>query len=164
MPSVTEAVLLVEYEADSQREATTAALELAERLQRWERLALLARVAVEPDDVERLWQVREAALPSLYALRGAAQSLAFVEDIGVPAAALAKFLHAVQDVLHKHETTASFLIHAATGQVHIRPLTCAAGKTWPAFCRWPTICIPLCSRSGARSARSTAPAWHGHRG
>ena len=33
---------------------------------------------------ERFWQVREAALPSLYGLRGTAQPLAFVEDVGVP--------------------------------------------------------------------------------
>jgi FAD/FMN-containing dehydrogenase/Fe-S oxidoreductase len=121
IPPVTEAVLLVEYEADSQKEATGAAVALADRLHRWERLALLARVAVDSDDIERLWQVREAALPSLYALRGAAQPLAFVEDIGIPTESLAKFLHDAQEVLQKHETTASFLVHAATGQVHIRP-------------------------------------------
>ncbi len=121
IPPRTEAVLLVEYEADSPKEAARAALELADHLHRWERLALLARVAVEEDDIERLWQVREAALPSLYALRGAAQPLAFIEDIGVPAESLATFLHKVQEVLQKHETTASYLIHAATGQVHMRP-------------------------------------------
>ena len=60
-------------------------------------------------------------MPNLYALRGAAQPLAFVEDIGVPPESLAKFLHEVQDVLQQHETTASYLVHAATGQVHIRP-------------------------------------------
>jgi FAD/FMN-containing dehydrogenase/Fe-S oxidoreductase len=121
IPPVIETVLLVEYEADTQKEATAAALELSDRLYRWDRLAPLARVAVEPDDVERLWRVRDAALPSLYALRGTAQPLAFVEDIGVPAESLAKFLHRVQEVLQKHETTASYLVHAATGQVHMRP-------------------------------------------
>jgi Fe-S oxidoreductase len=30
-------------------------------------------------------------------------------------------LHRVQEVLQRHETTASFLVHAATGQVHVRP-------------------------------------------
>jgi FAD/FMN-containing dehydrogenase/Fe-S oxidoreductase len=121
VPPLTEAVLLVEYEAESQKEATAAAVELADRLHRRDQLALYVRVAAEADDIERLWQVRETALPSLYALRGAAQPLAFVEDVGVPAEALAKFLHRVQEVLQKHETTASYLVHAATGQVHIRP-------------------------------------------
>jgi FAD/FMN-containing dehydrogenase/Fe-S oxidoreductase len=121
IPALPEAVLLVEYEADTQKQATSAALALADRLHRWERLALWTRIAVEDDDIECFWQVREAALPSLYAIRGAAQPLAFVEDIAVPAESLAKFLHDVQEVLQKHETTASYFIHAATGQVHLRP-------------------------------------------
>ena len=45
VPAVTEAVLLVEFEADSQMEAKDAALTLVDRLHRWERLALrLARL------------------------------------------------------------------------------------------------------------------------
>jgi Fe-S oxidoreductase len=34
---------------------------------------------------------------------------------------LANYLHRVQEILKKQETTASFLIHAGTGQVHTRP-------------------------------------------
>jgi FAD/FMN-containing dehydrogenase/Fe-S oxidoreductase len=116
-----EAVLLVAYEADSMAEARAAATELADRLTRTDRLALQARVAVEPDEMERFWGLREAALPSLYGLRGGTQPLAFIEDVGVPLEALADYLHRVQEVLQEHETTASFLVHAATGQVHARP-------------------------------------------
>src|SRR5262249_40029469 len=54
-------------------------------------------------------------------LRGGAQPLAFVEDVGVPPEQLGECLHAMQEVLRRHETTASFLIHAATGQIHARP-------------------------------------------
>ena len=39
-----------------------------------------------------------------------------VEDIGVPPAQLAEFMRRVQDILREHETTASFLAHAASGQ------------------------------------------------
>ena len=65
--------------------------------------------------------MREAVLPSLYGLRGTAQPLAFVEDVGVPPELLPGYLHRVQEVLQRRETTASYLIHAATGQVHMRP-------------------------------------------
>jgi hypothetical protein len=118
---VAEAALLVAYESDSMAEARAAATELADRLTRTDRLALQARVAVEPEEMERFWGLREAALPSLYGLRGATQPLAFIEDVGVPVEALADYLHRVQEVLQEHETTASFLVHAATGQVHTRP-------------------------------------------
>jgi Fe-S oxidoreductase len=84
-------------------------------------MALQAVVASEPEEMDRLWAVREAALPSLYGLRGAAQPVAVVEDVGVPPEELPAYLHRVQEVLQHYETTASFLIHAATGQVHTRP-------------------------------------------
>jgi FAD/FMN-containing dehydrogenase/Fe-S oxidoreductase len=121
IPAAVEAVLLVEYEADTPDEARRAAVDLADRLHRADRLALLARVAADEETIERFWQVREAALPGLYGLRGSAQPLAFVEDVGVPAEALPAYLFRVQEMLQRHEITASFLVHAATGQVHMRP-------------------------------------------
>lgn len=121
VPAEAEAVLIVEYESDSPAEARSAAIGLGERLQWKERLAQFALVAWEPADMERLWRVREAALPSLYGLRGGTQPLAFIEDVGVPPERLAECLHAMQQILRRHETTASFLIHAATGQLHARP-------------------------------------------
>jgi Fe-S oxidoreductase/FAD/FMN-containing dehydrogenase len=139
VPAGAEAVLLVEYEADTPAEARQAALDLADRLHDrvgGERLAVLALVAADEDEIGRFWQVRNAALPNLYGLRGAAQALPFVEDVGVPAEALPAYLHSAQEVLQRHETTAWFLVHAATGQVHMRPFLDLrapedAGKLWP---------------------------------
>jgi FAD/FMN-containing dehydrogenase/Fe-S oxidoreductase len=121
IPAAAESVLLVEYESDTPEEATRWAHELANRLQRGERLALFAHVADDARSRERLWQVREASLPSLYGLRGTIQPLAFVEDVGVPPELLPGYLYRVQELLQRHEITASYLIHAATGQVHMRP-------------------------------------------
>jgi FAD/FMN-containing dehydrogenase/Fe-S oxidoreductase len=121
VPPQAEAVLLVEYEADSPREARDAALELADRLYRQERLALDAVPAFDAEAIERLWQLREVALPTLYSLRGGAQPVPFVEDVAVPLDQLQRYLHGVQEVLKQHETTASFMIHAGAGQVHTRP-------------------------------------------
>jgi FAD/FMN-containing dehydrogenase/Fe-S oxidoreductase len=121
VPAAAEAVLLVEYEGDTPAEAARAALELAERLHRFDHLAALARVANDNAEAEQFWQVRDAAIPALYGLRGTAQPLAFLEDIGVPPDTLPEYLHRVQDLLQRHELTASFLIHAGTGQVHMRP-------------------------------------------
>jgi FAD/FMN-containing dehydrogenase/Fe-S oxidoreductase len=121
VPAEAEAILIVEYEAETPVEARATALALAERLQWSERLARFALVAWEPADIERLWHVREAALPSLYGLRGGAQPTPFIEDVGVPPERLAECLHGMQQILRRQETTASFLIHAATGQIHARP-------------------------------------------
>jgi FAD/FMN-containing dehydrogenase/Fe-S oxidoreductase len=121
IPAATEAVLLIEYEGDTPTEAGAAALGLADRLHRLEHLAQFALVATEPAEIERFWQVRQGALPKLYGLRGSAQPLPFVEDVGVPAETLPVYLHRVQEVLQRHETTAAYLVNAATGQVHMRP-------------------------------------------
>jgi FAD/FMN-containing dehydrogenase/Fe-S oxidoreductase len=121
VPAAAEAVLLVEYEANTPNGARWAALHLADQLTRGERLAVLARVATTDDEIARFWRVRESAVPGLFGLRGAAQPLAFVEDVGVPAELLPVYLHRVQEVLQRRETTASYLVHAATGQVHMRP-------------------------------------------
>lgn len=136
IPEATEAVLLVEYEADSPAAAHSLASDLVHRFHRQERIAMLALTASDPNEVERLWQVREAALPNLYALRGTSQPLAFAEDVGVPVEVLPAYLGRVQEVLRQFDTTASFLIHAAAGQIHMRPFLDLrkpdeAGKIWP---------------------------------
>jgi FAD/FMN-containing dehydrogenase/Fe-S oxidoreductase len=116
-----EAVLLIEYEADSPAEAQQRADDLAQQLLKAERPALYATAASDEKTYEQLWQLRDVALPSLYGLKGGAQPIPFVEDIGVPVPALQDFLRGAQEILQEHETTASFLIHAGTGQVHTRP-------------------------------------------
>jgi FAD/FMN-containing dehydrogenase/Fe-S oxidoreductase len=121
IPAEAEAVLLVEYESDEPVDAREKALELVDRLHRTERLAQFAVTAFEPDEIERLWLLRETVLPSLYGLRGGPQPVAFVEDVGVPVEELPHYLHRVQEIFKRHETTASFLIHAGSGQVHTRP-------------------------------------------
>jgi Fe-S oxidoreductase len=120
VPPAAEAVLLVEYEADTPREARAAADGLVGLL-REERLALHAVAAHDGDDMDRLWRLREVALPSLYGLRTGPRPVAFVEDVGVPPDELPRYLYQVQAILQEHETTASFLVHAGTGQVHTRP-------------------------------------------
>jgi FAD/FMN-containing dehydrogenase/Fe-S oxidoreductase len=121
VPEAAEAVLLVEYEADSPVGARNLAVDLSDRLHRFDRLAAMAHVAADDADAERCWHLREAAMSSLYGLRGGAMPLAFVEDVGVPPEELPVYLLRVQDLLQRNELTASFLIHAGTGQVHMRP-------------------------------------------
>jgi FAD/FMN-containing dehydrogenase/Fe-S oxidoreductase len=121
VPPGVEAVLLVEYETDRPSSARRSAVDLAQQLRLGQRLSVHSVVAVEPEEIDRCWQLREGALPSLYGMRGGVQPLAFIEDVGVPPEELPTYLHRAQEILQTHETTASFLIHAATGQVHIRP-------------------------------------------
>jgi FAD/FMN-containing dehydrogenase/Fe-S oxidoreductase len=121
VPPEAEAVLLVEFEAETPGGARALAQDLADRTHRDEPLALLAQVADEEADVERFWRVRDTAVAGLYSLRGGTQPVPFVEDVGVPPELLGPYLSRVQELLRRHETTASYLIHAAAGQVHMLP-------------------------------------------
>jgi FAD/FMN-containing dehydrogenase/Fe-S oxidoreductase len=121
IPEAAEAVLLVEFEADTPAAAGALASGLADWAQRDEPLTILARVSADPAEVERFWQVRDTAVSGLYGLRGGAQPVPFVEDVGVPPEFLGAYLVRVQEVLRRHETTASYLVHAAAGQVHMLP-------------------------------------------
>src|SRR5262249_9893457 len=121
VPAAAEAVLLVEYESDTPTGAVESARALVDRLYATEGLALSARTVLQEPEMDRLSNVREMALPNLYGLRGGPQPIACGEDVGVPTEELPVVLHRIQEVLQQHETTASFLVHAGTGQVHMRP-------------------------------------------
>jgi FAD/FMN-containing dehydrogenase/Fe-S oxidoreductase len=121
VPAEAEAVLLVEYEGDTPAAARSLAQALADRMYRDEPLTLLAQVADSERDIDRFWQVRDTAISGLYGLRSGAQPVPFVEDVGVPPELLGNYLLRVQEVLQRHETTASYMVHAASGQVHMLP-------------------------------------------
>ncbi len=121
LPAAVEAALLVEYEAGSPAEARDRGLALVEAVQRIDRLSVHARVASEPEEIEQVFRLRESALPGLYGMRGRTQAVPCIEDVGVPPGILGAFLDGLQKVLQQHEATASFLVHAAAGQVHARP-------------------------------------------
>ncbi len=120
VPAEAEAVLLVEYEADGPAAAQALVLDLIDRFRQADR-PLLALATSDPDEIDRYWSVREAALSSLAALRGVDRPVAVVEDAAVPVELLPDYLHRVQEVLQRREMVATYLIHAATGQVDMRP-------------------------------------------
>jgi FAD/FMN-containing dehydrogenase/Fe-S oxidoreductase len=121
LPADVEAVLLVEFQTDDISGSRELAENLVDRLYRTEKSALMAVPAHEAPEIDRLWGIREAALPSLYGLKGKARAVALIEDVGVPLEELPLFLRRVQEILQQLDTTASFMIHAGAGQVHTRP-------------------------------------------
>jgi FAD/FMN-containing dehydrogenase/Fe-S oxidoreductase len=119
-PFEAEVALLVEYESETQRGAADAVTDLAQELQR-ERLALSAMSACRRDEVDSIWRLRELAVPSLLGIRGKDHPVPIIEDVAVPVEDLPGYIRRTQDILQRYETTASFLVHAGTGQVQARP-------------------------------------------
>jgi len=136
VPSSAETLLLVEFEEDSSRLAGERAIDLIHAAQSLPVPPVMVQSATEPSEIDRLWQLRESILPGLYAFGRGPRPLAFIEDVAVPIEEMPRFLTHIQDLLQRFETTASFLIHALTGQIHIRPFLdlsspTDAAKLWP---------------------------------
>ena len=121
LPAETEALLLVEKEGESPAEVREGLAQIVHLIRRRRRLAFDARMALEPEDVELYWRLTQRVVPTLYRLKGSTRPLPFVEDIVVPPPELPVFLLSLQNVLKKHEVTASLFGHVGHGQLHIRP-------------------------------------------
>jgi FAD/FMN-containing dehydrogenase/Fe-S oxidoreductase len=122
IPPAVGAALVITIEADTEREANERAWGIIETLRQAHLLRVLADPTCTPEGTARVRGIREAAVAGLYGLGNGPRPLAFVEDVGVPAEVTAEFVASVQDILKRWELSASFLIHALTGQIHCRPL------------------------------------------
>jgi FAD/FMN-containing dehydrogenase/Fe-S oxidoreductase len=136
IPPAVGAALMVTFEGDTEREASERLWGILETLRESHLMRVLADPTCTPEGTARVRGVREAAVAGLYGLGSGARPLAFVEDVGVPPESTAEFVAGVQDVLKRFELSASFLIHALTGQIHTRPLIdmenpTDRAKLWP---------------------------------
>lgn len=130
-PPDSEALLLVEFEGDTPALAAEAVAALVGRAtdpSAW----VTACGTAEVDD---LLAFRAAAGPAPHAARGR-RPIAIVEDLGVEPDRLPDFLAAAKEILRRRDVAASFLVHPATGQVHLRPILDPADpadavRLWP---------------------------------
>lgn len=117
-----EAGLIIEFPGFSEQEVRQR-LEDSQRLLKDKKIDFqMTRQAFTFEDVELLWALPAKVVSLLASLRGSSRPLPFVEDIVVPPERLAEFLPAAQKVFQKHEVTATLYAHAASGQLHFRPI------------------------------------------
>jgi len=121
IPAGAEALLLVELEATDALELRERMRLMVDRVRRRKKLAFDARQAFGVDEMELYWRLAAKVVPTLYRLKGSTRALPFVEDVAIPPAALPDFLVEMQNVLKRHQITASLFAHAGHGQLHIRP-------------------------------------------
>ncbi|MCA9038302.1 MAG: anaerobic glycerol-3-phosphate dehydrogenase subunit C, partial [Planctomycetaceae bacterium] len=74
------------------------------------------------EDVELVWSLPSRVVSLMAGLKGASRPLPFVEDIAVPPDRLVEFMLLAQRTFQKHEVTATLYSHAASGQLHFRPI------------------------------------------
>lgn len=82
----------------------------------------ITRTAATFEEAELLWSLPARVVSLLASLRGESRPLPFVEDIALPPEQLAPFLQTAQKIFQQHEVTATLYAHAASGQLHFRPI------------------------------------------
>ncbi|MBM3122990.1 MAG: FAD-binding protein, partial [Chloroflexi bacterium] len=111
-PPGAEALLLVEFAGESDREARTAAGVLARR----------GLLVPERGAQEDIWAVRKAGLGLLMLTPGDLKPIEFVEDVAVPVERLGEYVRRVDRLLASAGTRGEWYAHASAGCLHLRPL------------------------------------------
>ena len=138
LPAGTNAVLLVEFYAESDVEAREKVANLlTDRVPDAEtsidptpertttdagREAIASLEAHDAEERARFWKLRKSGLPILLSRTSDEKHVAFIEDTAIPPENLPEYVADVQTVLEEHGTFASYYAHAGPGCLHIRPL------------------------------------------
>jgi FAD/FMN-containing dehydrogenase/Fe-S oxidoreductase len=115
-----EAVLMVEFYADSPPEAADKVAQLEARL-RQEKMGYAYARALTAQEQGQVWKMRKSGLGLLMSTRDERKPIAFIEDTAVDPVHLPEFLRRFRDVVTKYDTTAGYYGHASVGCLHIRP-------------------------------------------
>jgi FAD/FMN-containing dehydrogenase len=128
IPATTEAVLLIELEAESDDDAATSAHNLANALKAAG--ATSVAIGLDEHDEERLWELRHAASPILSRLDPSLKSMQFIEDGVVPPEKLPDYVRGVRAALANHDVTGVIFGHAGDAHVHVNPLIDVRRADW----------------------------------
>jgi Fe-S oxidoreductase len=120
-PREAEAMLVIEQQADEERDVIDSLQQAVIRWQRRRRLAFGFHMALSPEEFDAFRRLARRVSPTLYRVQGNERPTPFVEDIAVPPETLPDFFVRLQNVLKAHDVTASFFAHAGHGQLHVRP-------------------------------------------
>jgi len=115
-----QAILAVEFLRDSQEEIDAIALEM-EALMRSKNLGYHFPV-VYGDDTNKVWALRKAGLGLLSNIPGDAKAVAVIEDTAVDVNDLPQFIEDFNAILKERNLNCVHYAHAATGELHLRPI------------------------------------------
>ncbi len=116
-----DALMVVEYYGDSEREVASKVSELKRILER-KQLGFGYVEVNDPALQANIWQTRKEALGIMMSVKGDHKPIAFVEDPAVPLDEMPQFLRGFQQVLDKHDAHGGYYGHASVGCLHVRPM------------------------------------------
>ena len=128
LPATTDAVLMIEVEADAPDRAGTAAADLARAMTASG--AAHVELALDADAEAVLWELRHAASPVLARLDPALKSMQIIEDGAVPPDRLAEYVRGVRAALARQGMRGAIFGHAGDAHIHVNPLVDVRDPAW----------------------------------
>jgi FAD/FMN-containing dehydrogenase/Fe-S oxidoreductase len=115
-----KAILIVEFLRDTEKEIWEIAASMEAHL-RSKNLGYHFPV-VSGSDVNKVWTLRKAGLGLLSNIPGDAKAVAVIEDTAVDVKDLPEFIEEFNHILDKKKLHCVHYAHAATGELHLRPI------------------------------------------
>lgn len=123
----TQAVLLLEFERESEKAALGAVGDAARAL---DPVATQVETAVSGVERERLWTLRHAASPILAGLSNDRRSMQVIEDGCVPLPRLGEYIRFLRETAEAQDLTVVIFGHAGDGNVHVNVLPELSRRGW----------------------------------
>lgn len=76
----------------------------------------------EPNEIDKVWELRKAGLGLLMGLGKESRAPAFCEDTAVRVTDLPQYIREFQRLLKKYDADCVFYAHASVGELHLRPM------------------------------------------
>ena len=130
VPAGVEALLLLDTEAATQREADLLADAITLAFESLGATGLTR--ASDTKAIEQLWHIRHAASPLLATMTDIGASMQFIEDGAVPPQALPEYVRGIRAILEHHGFTGVIFGHAGDANVHVNPLVDVRKPDWRA--------------------------------
>lgn len=128
LPEDTDAVLLIELEAEHVPGAERVAKDVADAVRN--EGASVVSLGLDALGQSELWDLRHAASPILARLDPALRSMQFIEDGAVPADRLAEYVLGVREALDRWGVRGVIFGHAGDAHVHVNPLVDVSRPVW----------------------------------
>ncbi|KPJ78824.1 MAG: oxidoreductase [Deltaproteobacteria bacterium SG8_13] len=121
LPAGIDNVLLIEFDAFESAACRQLAETVRDMLLR-EGFTDQAHLAVSAGEKAKFWELRKAAVPTLYKLKGRKRILALIEDAAVPIEHLHTYVDRLYQILERNRVDFVLFGHIAKGLLHTRPL------------------------------------------
>ena len=122
VPAEAKYILFAEFFGDSDEEVKEQLDEADNAIHGTAKPAFSVKRSTNPEEMERLWSVRKAAVGILSKIKGSRKPVAFAEDGTVHYSLVGEYLKKVTGIFESMGLNGTAYGHAGNGNLHIRPM------------------------------------------